>query len=132
MSHLKSTVEKHDVNCLTYFEKGFCFAQNNYLYVFEKEQSYVRFTRKTILRIPIKLYKPDAYCITNVSVNLEMDTVIVSAKHSQIYIGKLFKPETVKLQDIEFQLLGESLHIDGIIEMSVCSWKSIIMTACKF
>lgn len=99
------------------------------MYVFEKESAYIRYTRRTILEIPTGLYQRELYTIMNISINLEMDTVIVSAKHNQIYIGKLFVPETIRLQKMEFELFGESLHIDGIIEMSVCSWKPIILTA---
>lgn len=120
-----------DVNCLTYFQTGFCFAQFNTLYVFEKKSSYIRYTRKTILDIPIHLYERDLYTIMNVSINLNMDTVVVSAKHNQIYIGKLFIPETVELQKISFQLFGQCLHVDGIIDMAVCLWKPIILTASK-
>lgn len=69
------------------------------------------------------------YRITNVSINVLMDTVIVTAAHNQIYIGMLIVPETLKVKDLVFQKLGEPLHIDGIVSMSVSSWKSIVMTA---
>lgn len=118
-----------DVNCLTNFESGFCYSQFNQLFVFEKEKSYVRFTRKSIIKIPIDLYPAETYTISNVSVNLQVDTVIVSTLHSQIYISKLMEMETVALQYLEFAMLGEPLHIAGIIGMSICSWKPIIMTA---
>lgn len=118
-----------DVNCLTNFESGFCYSQFNQLYVFVKEKSYVRFTRRSIIKIPIDLYPPETYVIKNVSVNLQMDTVVVSTLHSQIYISKLMEPETVILQYLDFAMLGEPLHIGGIIGMSICSWKPIIMTA---
>lgn len=118
-----------DVNCLTNFEIGFCYAQYNQLFVFEKEKSYNRYTRRAVIKIPIKLYAPESYKITNVSVNAQMDTVIVTTYHSQIYISKLFDPEMVTLQYLEFVMLGEPLHIDSIISISICSWKPIIMTA---
>lgn len=125
-----STNETH-VNCLTNFENGFCYSQHHQLFVFEKEKSYVRYTRRAIIKIPIKLYAYESYKITNVSVNAQMDTVIVTTMHSQIYISKLFDPETVTLQRLEFTMLGEPLHVDSIISMSICSWKPIIMTAGK-
>lgn len=133
-SHLKlnavpSSTNETDVNCLTNFENGFCYSQYNQLFVFEKEKSYVRFKRRSIIKIPIKLYSPESYKIANVSVNAQMDTVIVSTFHSQIYISKLYNPETITLQRIEFVMLGEPLHIASIVSMSICSWKSIIMTA---
>lgn len=58
-----------------------------------------------------------------------MDTVIVTTQHNQIYISQLFDPETVTIQQIEFAMLGEPLHVASIISMSICSWKPIIMTA---
>lgn len=121
--------QETDVNCLTNFDSGFCYSQYNQLYVFEKQKSYTRFTRRSIIKIPIDLYPPESYKISNVSVDLQVDTVIVSTMHSQIYISKLMEPETVVLQHLEFSMLGEPLHIAGIIGMSVCSWKPIIMTA---
>lgn len=97
--------------------------------MFEKEKSYVRYTKKTLITIPVKLFAEPLFTISNVSVNAAMDTVIVTAKHSQIYIAKLFEPGALRLFELEFCILGEPLHIDGIISMSVCSWKPIIMTA---
>lgn len=136
-SHLKLTpvakgTYETDVNCLTNFENGFCYAQYNQLFVFEKEKSYVRYKRRSIIKIPVRLYAPESYKITNVSVNSQMDTVIVTTFHSQIYISKLFDPEMVTLQHLEFVMLGEPLHIASIVSMSICSWKPIIMTAGRF
>lgn len=124
-----SSAERIDVNCLTYFENGFCYSIRNRLFVFEKEKSYVRYTKKTLITIPVKLFPEPLFTIANVSVNAAMDTVIVTAKHSQIYVSKLFEPGALRLFELEFCILGEPLHIDGIISMSVCSWKPIIMTA---
>lgn len=126
----KATYET-DVNCLTNFENGFCYAQYNQLFVFEKEKSYVRYKRRAIIKIPIRLHAPESYKITNVSVNCQMDTVIVTTFHRQIYISKLFDPEIITLQYLEFCMLGEPLHTSSIISMSICSWKPIIMTAGK-
>lgn len=134
-SHLKlnpisSGTNETDVNCLTNFESGFCYSQFNRLFIFEKEKSYVRYTRRSIIKIPIDLYSNESYKITNVSVNAQMDSVIVTTFHSQIYISKLFDPEKITLQNLNFVMLGEPLHIASIISMSICSWKPIIMTAC--
>lgn len=126
---IQSSNERNDVDCLTYFESGFCYSIRNSLYVFEKEKSYVRYTKKTLITIPVKLFAEPLFSITNVSVNALMDTVIVTAKHSQIYIAKLFEPGAVRVIELQFRMLGEPLHVNGIICMSVCSWKPIIMTA---
>lgn len=90
----------------------------------------MRYTKRALITIPIRLFADDLFVIANVSVNAAMDTVIVTAKHSQIYISKLFEPDALRVLESEFALLGEPLHIDGIVSMSVCSWKPIIMTAC--
>lgn len=37
----------------------------------------------------------------------------------------------MEVTQIEFKFLGEPLHIDSIIDLSVCSWKPIAMTASK-
>jgi cilia- and flagella-associated protein 57 len=59
------------------------------------------------------------------------DTICVTTLHPQIYIGMLYVPETLKITEMTFKTFGEALHIDRIIDLSVCSWKSIVMTACK-
>ena len=92
----------------------------------------MRYIKKTIIRIPITLYAERLYVITNVAINVQMDTVIVTARHSQIYIGTLFVPQTVQVKELEFQILGEPLHVEGIVGMAVCSWKPIIMTSGMF
>lgn len=58
-----------------------------------------------------------------------MTTVIVTSCHRQIYISKLYEPESMSLMQMKFSELGVSLHIDGIKTMTVCAWKSIVMTA---
>lgn len=120
--------EPADVNCLTYYQNGFAFAIHNALHVFEKETNY-RYSKKTIITIPIDIYPSSLYRIKNVAINVQMDAVIVTTLHNQIYIGMLVVPETLKVKQLTFQTLGEPLHIKGIIGMSVCSWKPIVMTA---
>lgn len=133
-SHLKlspiaDASKETEVNCLTNFGCGFCFAQHNRLFVFQKDNAYVRYKRRAIIAIPIKLYDFQTYRIVNVSVNIQMDTVIATTLHSQIYISKLYEAEAIDEQSLSFEMIGEPLHIDGIIGMSVCSWKPIIITA---
>lgn len=117
--------------CLTTFPLGFAFATNNMVHVFEKETQF-RFIKKTLLTIPIALYDESLYGIRNIAINDQQDTIVATTDHRQVYIGKLFAPETMDVTQIEFKYLGEPLHIDSIIDLSVCSWKSIAMTACKY
>lgn len=131
LNPISQSAKETEVNCLTNFDCGFCYSQHNQLFVFGKEKSYVRYTRRAIITIQIELYAPESYRIANVSVNLQMDTVIVTTLHSQIYISKLYESENISEQNINFTMIGEPLHIAGIIGMSVCSWKPIIMTAGK-
>lgn len=102
----------------------------NVLHVFEKEGQY-KFAKKTRITVPVDMFADHLFNIQNVAINTQMDTVIVTAAHSQIYIGMLVVPETLKVKDLEFGRLGEPLHIDGVVDMSVCSWKPILMTAAK-
>lgn len=90
------------------------------------------YKKKSIITIPMDLYDKQSYCIENVAINKSMDTVIVTPKHNQIYYSMLYVPEMLNAEKLEFKKLGEPLHIDGIIGMSVCAWKPIIMTACEF
>ncbi|XP_065072592.1 cilia- and flagella-associated protein 57 [Ochlerotatus camptorhynchus] len=122
--------DNHDVLCLTQFNQGFLYSIHNSVHVFEKTTNYI-FTKKSVIRIPITLYDQQSYKIMNVAVNAEQDTIVVATKHSQIYIGMLFVPETLKVSELVFRHLGEPLHVRGIVGLSVCSWKPIIMTASK-
>lgn len=119
------------VNCLTHFKNGFCFALNNTVHVFRKEA--LTFRKITILTIPITYYEESLYQIQELAINRTTEeTVIVTCRHSQIYIGPLFVPESVKVNDdIILKPLGEPLHITSIIGMATCAWKPIVVTASK-
>lgn len=121
--------DRNDVKCLTNFSKGFCYSVHNVLYVYEKQPNH-NYKKKSIITVPVDLYERRLYEIENVAINGKMDTVIVTPKHNQIYYSMLYVPEMLNAEQLEFNKLGEPLHIDGIISMSVCAWKPIIMTAC--
>lgn len=99
------------------------------MFVFEKDKVYPKYTRKTILTIPINLYPEELYEITQLSVNIAMDSVIAVAKHSQIYIGMLLVTDAIKLQQLNFNIVGEQLHTKDIVVISTCLWRPIFMTA---
>lgn len=120
----------YPIKCLTTFPMGFAFATNNMVHVFEKEPPF-KFVKKTLLTIPVTIFDESLYAIKNIAINEQQDTIVVTTQHSQIYIGQLFAPETMSVTQIEFKYLGEPLHIDSIIDLSVCSWKTIAMTASK-
>lgn len=118
------------VVCITPFGRGFAFAIFNTVFVFERVSKF-KFERKTILTIPITIYAEQLYQITNLAIDSKQETVIVTTKHTQIYVGILIVPETLKAKHLKFQILGASIHISEIVDISLCSWKPIIMTACK-
>ena len=120
----------YPIKCLTTFPLGFAFATNNMVHVFEKETPF-KFIKKTLLTIPVTLFDEPLYVIKNIAINEQQDTIVVTTNHSQIFIGQLFAPETMDVTQIEFKYLGEPLHIDSIIDLSVCSWKTIAITASK-
>lgn len=120
----------YPIKCLTTFPMGFAFATNNMVHVFHKETP-SKFTKKTLLTIPVVLFDEALYVIKDIAINEQQDTIVATSHHSQIYIGQLFAPETINVTQIEFKYLGEPLHIDSIIDLSVCSWKTIAMTASK-
>lgn len=118
------------VLCLTHFKNGFCFSLNNTVHVFRKEAA--MFRKITVLTVPVTYYEAPLYQIQELAINRAEDTCIVTCRHSQIYIGQLYVPESVKINDdLEFRPLGEPLHIDSIIGMSTCAWKPIVVTAAK-
>ncbi|XP_023305499.2 cilia- and flagella-associated protein 57 [Lucilia cuprina] len=118
------------VVCMTAFGRGFAFAMFNTVFVFERVSKF-KFERKTILSIPITIYSEPLYQITNLAIDSKQETVIVTTKHAQIYVGILIVPETLKAKHLKFQPLGASIHIGEIVDISLCSWKPIIMTASR-
>lgn len=124
------TFRKGDVDCLTRFEKGFCYANHNTVHVFVKETNNV-FKKTTVITIPITLYNPELYRIKTVAINNSEDTIMVTAIHSQIYTSSLFVPESVAVKQLDFKTLGQPLHIAGIIGLSVCAWKPTVITAAR-
>lgn len=122
--------KSYPIKCLTTFPSGFAFATHNMVHVFEKEPPF-RFIKKTLLTIPVTLFDESLYVIKDIAINEQQDTIVATTQHNQIFIGQLFAPETMEVTQIEFKFLGEPLHIDAIIDLSVCSWKSIAMTASK-
>lgn len=120
----------YPIKCLTTFRSGFAYATHNMVHVFHKETPY-KFVKKTILTIPVTIYDESLYVITNITINDQEDTIIATTMHKQIYIGQLFALECMEVTQTEFRYLSEPLHIDAIIDLSVCAWKSIAMTASK-
>ncbi|XP_055839134.1 cilia- and flagella-associated protein 57-like [Episyrphus balteatus] len=118
------------VVCMTAFARGLAFAVFNQVFVFEKI-SKVRYERKTILDIPMTNYPEELYQITNLAINSKQDTVIVTPKHNQIYVGILIVPESLETKMLQFQTLGELIHIDEILDICMCSWRPIIVTSSK-
>lgn len=118
----------YPIKCLTTFPSGFAFATNNMAHVFQKSGQF-KFIKKTLLTIPVALFDESLYVIKDIAINENEDTIVATTHHSQIFIGQLFAPETMEVTQVEFKYLGEPLHIDSIIDLSVCSWKSIAMTA---
>lgn len=120
----------YPIKCLTTFVTGFAFATNNMVHVFHKESMY-KYHKKTLLTIPVTLFNESLYAIKSIAINEQEDTVVATTHHSQIFVGQLFAPETMEIIQIEFKYLGEPLHIDSIIDISVCAWKTLVMTASK-
>ncbi|XP_014102441.2 cilia- and flagella-associated protein 57 [Bactrocera oleae] len=118
------------VLCLTAFPRGFAFAIFNKVFVFERVSKF-KLERKTVLTIPIGFAAEHTYQITNMAICSRQETVIVTTKHAQIYVGILIVPETLKAKQLQFQPLGAWIHLAEITSMSVCAWKPIIMTASR-
>ncbi|XP_067631082.1 cilia- and flagella-associated protein 57 [Eurosta solidaginis] len=118
------------VVCMRAFQRGFAFAIFNKVFVFERISKF-KLERKTILTIPFGFAPEQTYQITNLAICSRQETVIVTTKHAQIYVGVLIVPETLKAKELKFQPLGAWIHLSDITSLSVCSWKPIIMTASR-
>ncbi|CRK95668.1 CLUMA_CG009126, isoform A [Clunio marinus] len=120
----------YPIKCLTTFPLGFAFATSNMCHVFRR-LSALKFQKKTLLTVPVTLFEEALYVIKDIAINDQQDTIVATTEHSQIFIGQLFAPENMNVVQTEFKYLGEPLHVDSIIDLSVCSWKPIAMTASK-
>ncbi|XP_030372781.1 cilia- and flagella-associated protein 57 [Scaptodrosophila lebanonensis] len=118
------------VLCMTAFTKGFAFIMFNKMFVFERVSKF-KYERKTILTVPVTIYAEPLYQITNIAIDHKQETVIVTTMHSQIYVGVLIVPETLKTKHLNFEPLGVLIHTGEVIALSVCAWKPILMTASK-
>lgn len=118
------------VLCMSAFSRGFAFIIFNKVFVFERVSKF-KFERKTVLTVPITIYSEPQYQITNMAIDHKQETVIVTCSHAQIYVGILIVPETLKTKQLKFEPLGVLIHIGEVVDVSVCAWKPIIMTACK-
>ncbi|EDV36538.1 uncharacterized protein Dana_GF13013 [Drosophila ananassae] len=124
------TLYDRRVLCMTAFPKGFAYVIFNKVFVFERVSKF-KFERKTILTVPTNLYSEPQYQIRNLAIDHKQETVIVTTAHSQIYVGILIVPETLKTKHLKFEPLGVLIHTAEIIAISVCAWKPIIMTASR-
>ncbi|CRL06256.1 CLUMA_CG019108, isoform A [Clunio marinus] len=127
---VSSTKKIFPIKCVTNFPTGFSFTTNNCCHVFRRLSPY-KFRKVTLLVIPVTTYDEELYVIKNISINDQQDKIIAATEHSQIYFGKLFDGDSLGLTRINFEIFSEPLHIDSIIDLSVCCWKSIVMTASK-
>ncbi|XP_002068679.3 cilia- and flagella-associated protein 57 [Drosophila willistoni] len=118
------------VLCMTAFPKGFAYVIFNRAFVFERVSKF-KFERKTVLTVPINLYAEPMYQIRNLAIDHKQETVIVTTAHAQIYVGILIVPETLKTKQLKFEPLGVMIHTGEVIDISVCAWKPIIMTASR-
>lgn len=114
------------VNCFVNFHSGFCYAISDMLHIFHKDKTYLKFVKKATFSITSRLYSPAMNEIIDISVNIDRDTVIARAKHNQIYIAPLNASDS---DAAVLKPLGELLHTSDIIDMAMCPWKSIVMTA---
>lgn len=118
------------VICMNAFQRGFAFVIFNKVFVFERITKY-KLERKTVLTVPITLYTEPQYQITNMAIDHKQETIIVTCSHAQIYVGILIVPETLKTKQLKFEPLGVMIHIGEVVDLSICAWKPIIMTACE-
>lgn len=112
------------------FTRGFAFIIFNKVFVFERVSKF-KLERKTVLTVPMTLYTEPQYQITNMAIDHKQETIIVTCAHAQIYVGILIVPETLKTKHLKFEPLGVMIHIGEVVDLSICAWKPIIMTACE-
>lgn len=118
------------VSCMIALSKCMAYVVGDKVYFFDKVSKY-QYQRTAIITLQKYIYSESLYQIQNMAINSQQDTVIVTAGHSQIYVFNLKDDRTGESGTLlKFKPLGELIHIDEIVDISICSWRTIIMTAC--
>ncbi|XP_055839283.1 cilia- and flagella-associated protein 57-like [Episyrphus balteatus] len=119
------------VICMIALSRCLAYVIGDKVYFFEKVSKY-QYQRVAIIRLYKYIYSEKFYQIKNLAINAQQDTVIVTAGHSQIYECNVKENKSGEVTTLmKFTPLGELIHIDEIVDISVCSWRTIIMTASK-
>ncbi|XP_037951931.1 cilia- and flagella-associated protein 57-like [Teleopsis dalmanni] len=135
------------VTFVTNLRDAFVFVLFNRVFVFEKETKF-EYVRTTVITLRPSEFPEEAYQIKNIAFDDVMENIIVSPTISQIYTSRLSmtedefymieddeekeeEEEATSYMQLYFKPLGQKLHVDGIVDVSICSWKPIVVTASK-
>ncbi|XP_049771839.1 cilia- and flagella-associated protein 57-like [Schistocerca cancellata] len=114
--------------------KGFAYNYGESAVHFFERLSAHAYSKRNVFNIPcpeIAEREPGINCIQNLSMNNDGDYLVATTRYSQIYSAFLMGPTIAQQPEIEFDLLGESLHHGEINGLSTCRWKPIFITCGK-
>ncbi|XP_047106932.1 cilia- and flagella-associated protein 57-like [Schistocerca piceifrons] len=114
--------------------KGFAYNYGESAVHFFERLSAHAYSKRNVFNIPcpeIAEREPGINCIQNLSMNNDGDYLVATTRYSQIYFAFLMGPTIAQQPEIEFDLLGESLHHGEINGLSTCRWKPIFITCGK-
>lgn len=121
-----------EVLCLTAFSRGFAFALGyGTIVVFEKDGPH-KYTKKNIYAIPPQVSREESkelYRVNTISSNPSSDKLIITTGWSQLFCATLWGPDLKIDPEPQFvDVIGHHLHHGPIGGLSICTWKSHVIT----
>ncbi|RZF34875.1 hypothetical protein LSTR_LSTR012870 [Laodelphax striatellus] len=123
---------ENEVRCLVSFSKGFAYScYSGSVFLYEKETA-IRYRKMNVFKIDAGDIKDgsskDMNKIQNISVSPTQEALLCTTRRMQIYFVKLWGKDVAQGAEINFNMIGVSLHHGPVAGLSLCSWKQIMMT----
>ncbi|XP_058799790.1 cilia- and flagella-associated protein 57 [Phymastichus coffea] len=124
--------DRREILCLAPFSRGFAFALGyGTVLLFEKDGQH-RYVKRNVYVIPPQTSSRESdqlYRVNSISVNPSNDKMLVTAAWSQLFCVSLWGPDLKAQPEPQLvDIMGHDLHHGPIGGMSVCTWKSQVVT----
>ncbi|KZC06732.1 WD repeat-containing protein 65 [Dufourea novaeangliae] len=111
----------NNIRCLIAFSKGFAYAYGfKTIVVFEREGQH-KYTKRNVFIIPTQVSKdenPDLYQVHNISINISLDSLVITTGWPQLFHARLWGPDlSIDPEPQELKILGQALHYGPINDL---------------
>ncbi|XP_016840844.1 cilia- and flagella-associated protein 57 [Nasonia vitripennis] len=128
----ESREHRQEILCLNVFSRGFAFALGyGTIAVFEKDGQH-KYTKRNVYAIPAQVSREESdhlYHVNTISSNPSSDKLIITTGWSQLFCATLWGPDLkVDPEPQMVDVIGHHLHHGPIGGLSICTWKSHLVT----